>query len=183
MNLSRIFTIALISVSVSVALVAGADDKPAAKKPSQASPFDRIKALSGEWEVKHEGGDHGDHGGTVTYRVTAGGSAVLETLFGGTEHEMVTMYYMEGKDLALTHYCMLHNRPHMRAEKQSNPDKIVFECREEDNAQIEKEDHMHKATFTFVDDDHLKTAWVLYKEGKADSTHSFELVRKKVKTK
>jgi len=76
---------------------------------------------------------------------------------------------------------MLQNRPHMRAKRQSSPDKIVFECQEPDNKKIEDEDHMHKATFTFVDADHLKTEWVLYKEGKADSTHSFDLVRKKAK--
>jgi hypothetical protein len=92
---------------------------------------------------------------------------------------MVTLYYFEGKDLAMTHYCMLQNRPKMRAERQSSPDKIVFKCQESDNREIEGEDHMHQATFTFVDADHLKTEWVLYKEGKPDSTHSFELTRKK----
>jgi hypothetical protein len=38
---------------------------------------------------------------------------------------------------------------------------------------------MHQATFTFVDPDHLKTEWILYKDGKRDSAHSFELARKK----
>ena len=176
-------TSTFVLISAALAIIGSAEEKGGTKKASKDAPFEKIKALSGEWEVKHEGGDHADHGGTVTYKVTAGGSAVLETLFGGTEHEMVTMYYMEGDNLALTHYCMLHNRPHMRAEKQSNPDKIVFECRDEDDSKIEEEDHMHKATFTFVDPDHLNTEWVLYKEGKPDSTHSFELVRKKTAKK
>ena len=44
---------------------------------------------------------------------------------------------------------------------------------------LEAEDHMHQATFKFVDADHLKTEWVLYKGGKPDSTHSFDLARKK----
>jgi hypothetical protein len=176
-------TCTVVFVSALLALSATAADKTAAKTASKNGPFEKIKALSGEWEVKHEGGDHGEHGGTITYKITAGGSAVLETLFGGTDHEMVTMYYMEGDQLALTHYCMLHNRPHMHAQKQSSPAKIVFECNDdhEDNAKIENEDHMHKATFNFVDADHLKTEWVLYKDGKPDSTHSFELVRKKAK--
>src|SRR2546422_6220871 len=137
----------------------GAEEKQAGKGGAKNSGFERIKALSGVWDVTG-GEEHGGPGGAVTYRVTAGGSAVLETLFGGTPHEMVTLYYMEGDDLAMTHYCMLQNRPHMRAERGSGADKIVFKCEGGDNAKIEAEDHMHQATFKFVDADHVKTEWV-----------------------
>src|SRR5262249_18390257 len=116
------------------------------------------------------------HGGIVSYKVTAGGSAVLETLFGGTPHEMLTTYYLDGDDLALTHYCMLHNRPHMCAERQANQDKLIFKCKE--GAKIGSEDHMHQVTFTFIDANHFKTEWVMYKGGKPDSAHSFDLKRK-----
>jgi hypothetical protein len=177
----RMFTtyfVVLISAAA-LGFNARADDKPAAKGNNKQSAFEKIKALSGEWEVTQGAGEHAGHGGTVTYKVTAGGSVVLETLFGGTDHEMITLYYMEGDDLALTHYCMLHNRPHMRAERKSSADKIVFKCPDGEDTRLEAEDHMHQATFKFVDPDHLKTEWVLYKGGKADSTHSFDLVRKK----
>jgi hypothetical protein len=189
MKAIRSCAIVLVSV-IAWSLLAGAEDKPAAIRSAAQPAFERIKALSGEWQImpaKDEKGnstdEHEPHSGTVTYKVTAGGSAVLETMFGGTDHEMVTMYYVDGDDLALTHYCMLHNRPKMRAEKRSSLDKIVFKCQEEENAKIESEDHMHAATFTFVNADHLKTEWVLYKEGQPDSTHSFELARKKNKKK
>src|SRR5579863_2167592 len=135
---------------VAFAFVVSAEEKPEVKSDAKHAGFEKIKALRGEWQVTHGPDEHGAHEGTVSYKVTAGGSAVLETLFGGTEHEMVTLYYLEGKDLALTHYCMLQNRPHMRAEQASSPDKIVFKCREGDNKAIEAEDHMHEATFTFI---------------------------------
>jgi len=165
--------------AVGLVIGAGAEEKQAAKEVAKHPGFEKIKALAGTWEVTAGPGEHAAHSGTVTYKVTAAGSAVVETLFGGSDHEMVTVYYVEGKDLAMTHYCMLQNRPQMRAEKLSSPDKIVFKCREGDNRGIEAEDHMHQATFTFVDADHLKSEWILYKQGKADSTHSFELKRKK----
>jgi hypothetical protein len=38
---------------------------------------------------------------------------------------------------------------------------------------------MHQVTFTFVDRDHMKSEWVLYKGGKPDSTHAFDLWRRK----
>jgi hypothetical protein len=168
-------------VSISAAALSfavAADEKHPASGASKSAGFERIKALSGEWQVTHGPAGHGPEEGTVTYKVTAGDSAVLETLFGGTEHEMITLYYMEGDNLALTHYCMLQNRPHMRAEPQSTTDKLTFKCQDGDN-KLEAETHMHQVTFTFVDPDHLKTEWVLYKSGKPDSTHAFELTRKK----
>ena len=99
-----------------------ADEKPADKAAPKNAGFEKIKSLAGEWQVAHAPGEHGEHGehaGTVSYKVTAGGSAVLETLFAGTDHEMVTLFYMDGDDLTLTHYCMLQNRPLMRAERPS----------------------------------------------------------------
>jgi hypothetical protein len=104
---------------------------------------------------------------------------VLETVFAGSEHEMVTLYYVEGDGLALTHYCMLGNRPHMRALATTEPNQIRFRCPEGEDRQLETEEHMHQATFTFVDADHLKSEWVLYKDGKPESTHASTFVRKK----
>jgi hypothetical protein len=165
-------------VGLAIVTFAGAEAKQADNADAAHRGFEKIKALSGDWEVSAVPGDH-DHGpmaGSVSYKLTAGGSAVLETLFGGSEHEMVTLYYVDGDTLALTHYCMLGNRPHMVAQPQSSPDKITFKCADGDK--IESEDHMHQATFTFVDPDHLKTEWVLYKGGKPAGTHAFELTRK-----
>ncbi len=170
-------TCMIVSIcGAAMSLVAVADEKSA---PSKEAAFDKIKALAGDWMVTKGPEDHGPKEGTVSYKVTAGGSAVEETLFAGTEHEMVTMYYMNGDNLELTHYCMLQNRPHMRAEPQTSPDVIVFKCPDGDNPKIEKETHMHGVTFTFVDADHLKTEWTLFKDGQPSGTHGFELTRKK----
>ena len=53
---------------------------------------------------------------TNVFRVTAGGSAVEETVFPGTEQEMVTLYFVRDGRLQLTHYCMAGNQPHMLAQ-------------------------------------------------------------------
>ncbi|HEV3142344.1 MAG TPA: hypothetical protein VGZ47_00505 [Gemmataceae bacterium] len=175
MKTARLCTIALVSVAVWT-LGIGADEKPATKATPKNAGFEKIKALAGEWEVTPAAGKAEVHDGSITYKVTAGGSAVLETLFPGTPHEMVTTYYLDGDDLALTHYCMLHNRPHMRAEAQAGADKLIFKCKEGDK--IEKEDHMGQVTFTFIDADHFKTEWVMFKGGKVAETASFDLKRK-----
>ena len=172
--------------SMSVAILAltfgmnvSAQETPAAKVTAKNATFDKLKTLKGDWEIVRAPGEHGAHAGGVSYKVIASGSALQETIFGGTDHEMVTLFYQDGEEMALTHYCMLQNRPVMREKRQSDPNKIVFACRKEDNLKIEAEDHMHEVTFTFTDADHVKAEWVMYKGGKADGAHAFEFVRRK----
>jgi hypothetical protein len=168
----------VLILASAAAFTFAAEEPKTAKEGEKNAQFERIKALEGTWMVKGGPGEHAAHSGTVTYKVTAGGSAVCETNFGGSDHEMVTMYYMQGDTLAMTHYCVLQNRPHMLAKKGSDPNKIAFACVEGEDPKLDASVHMHAATFTFVDADHLKAEWTMYKNGKADSTHSFELVRK-----
>jgi hypothetical protein len=161
-------------------LPAGAAEKHSARTDGKNPGFEKIKSLVGDWEVEQSSGEHAMPNGVNSYKLTAGGSAVAETVFQGTEHEMLTLYYVDTDgSLCLTHYCVLGNRPLMRALPQSSPNTIVFKCRPEDNAAIASDDHMHQATFTFVDPNHVKAEWVLYSGGKPASAHAFTLVRKK----
>lgn len=49
-----------------------------------------------------------------SFKVTSGGSAIVETVFEGTPHEMVTVYHDNSdRQVTLTHYCMLPNQPKM----------------------------------------------------------------------
>jgi hypothetical protein len=171
------FTLALaVTTLLASGVMAGEHHADKAKN----ADLDRFKALVGTWEMTGMHDEHGPGGpAAVTYKITAGGNAVLETVFAGSEHEMVTLYYVEGDGLALTHYCMLGNRPHMRALATTEPNQIRFRCPEGEDKQLETEEHMHQATFTFVDADHLKSEWVLFKDGKPEATHAATFVRKK----
>src|ERR1043165_965978 len=93
-----------------VAAALKADD--AAKAKSGSPEFERRKSLVGTWKGKTDMGQ-GPIDLTMQYRLLAGGSVLEERVFAGTPNEMVTMYYDNGDNLALTHYCMLGNRPGM----------------------------------------------------------------------
>src|SRR5262245_32281969 len=80
-----------------------------------AQRFAALKGLVGDWVVLGKDGKPTD-AIVSSFRVTAGGNTVQETLFPGTDKEMVTMYHLDGEDLVLTHYCMLGNQPRLRAE-------------------------------------------------------------------
>ena len=163
------------------ALVAGSTQedkaKEAAAKPVAPSRLDAIKKLSGDWVEVGEDGKPTDKV-VATYRTTAGGTVVEETLFGGTPHEMVTMYFMDRDELMLTHYCVAGNQPRMKAEKQSDPNKIVFQCAGGTNMKSENDEHMHHATLVLVDDNHLQSEWLEYKDGKQIMNASFKLALK-----
>jgi hypothetical protein len=144
----------------------------------KASRLDVLKRLAGDWTgtIKHGSNEHDV---SVNYKVTSGGSAVVETLLAGTEHEMVTVFYEDGDDLVLTHYCMLHNQPHMRAKHGGPADKLEFEFDGGTNIKSDKDQHMHDMTLQVLSDDHIKAAWTMYKDGKNMHTATLDLKRKK----
>jgi hypothetical protein len=138
----------------------------------------RFAGLAGVWEGKgtHDGAPQDAR---VEYKVTSGGSTVVETIDPGGEHEMITVIHPDGDALLLTHYCMIGNQPQMRAKPKAGENKVAFEFVKATNMKSDKDMHMHSVTFTFVDKDTLKTEWTNYDEGKEAGKAVFELKRKK----
>jgi len=165
----------IVVLSVIALAVQANEEKKAATK--QAG-LDRFKQLAGEWSGKmsHEGQAID---ATVTYKVTSNGTAVVETLGPGSEHEMVTVIHQDGDKLALTHYCALGNQPHMKADAKGDGNKFAFDFVSASNLKSDKDMHMHSVTYTFVDNDTLKADWTHYQDGKKAGTASFEMKRKK----
>jgi hypothetical protein len=141
--------------------------------------FERLKKLVGDWQQANPK-DEADRGKvTVRYRLTAGGSAVVETLFPGDDKEMLTVYHRDGNDLLLTHYCCCGNQPRMRARVGRDTNELVFDFDGGSNLDPARDPHMHNYRVRFVDADHLHGEWEFYQDGKSASKHTFDLVRKK----
>jgi hypothetical protein len=145
--------------------------------PPASPTFDRFKALAGEW-IAAEDLDTIKKGDLVArYRLTGGGSAVVEELFPGKPHEMTTVYHLDGEDVVLTHYCMGGNQPRMRA-RQTKDATVAFAYDGGTNIDPKKTRHMHQATFEFVSADEFRTEWVQHADGKPGGTVRVHLVRK-----
>ena len=168
------------SVSVAAFLcVCGAVAAEMSSQPATPTALDRFKALAGTWEGTVTHGDE-PQPATVTYAVTAGGSAVAETLFPGTEHEMLTVFYLDDGKLTLTHYCMLGNQPRMQAATASDDGTVAFTFAGGANIADPKQDmHMHEASYTFIDAGHLRATWTMYQQGEPAHEAVIELQRKK----
>jgi hypothetical protein len=149
------------------------------EKASSASSqrFELLKKLAGDWVKTDKGGKPTD---TVvsSIRVTSAGTAVEEMLFPGSDHEMVTMYHLDGDDLILTHYCSLGNQPRLKAESGGDLNRILFKFAGATNLKSDDDMHIHQATFTLDGADHFQAEWVANKDGKPCHQETLDLVRK-----
>jgi hypothetical protein len=148
---------------LTLSLASFGGDKPGAKLPPQPTNagLEKMKKLAGTWLAADSDGKATDQVASII-KVTAGGSAVHETLFPGQPHEMVSIYTVNGPDLIMTHYCVLGNQPCMKADPKSPANQIVFQFAGGGNLDPNKDKHMHEATLTIVDDDHIEvqgTGW------------------------
>jgi hypothetical protein len=165
----------LSCAAAAIALTACAS-VPSAEVADDGARFDRFKALAGEWTATGQG-DAPD-GSKVSYRVTAAGSAVVETVFVGSPHEMVTVYRLDGGRLRLTHYCALGNQPGMVALPGGGAaDVVEFDLDQLGNGDPSRDAHMHHAKFEFLSPDRLKTSWTMWKAGKAEGAVTIDLAR------
>jgi hypothetical protein len=166
------------SLVVAVAMALGVSAIPDDKPSSARSPrFDAIKSLAGDWVELGKDGKLTDKI-VSSFRVTAAGSAVQETLLPGSDHEMVTMYHLDGPDLVLTHYCAMGNQPTLKAEPSDDPSRIVFKFIGGTNLKPGVDQYMNFAEFTIDGKDRLKAHWMACKEGKACHDVTFNLARK-----
>ena len=167
---------AVVVALVLAAGAAGAAPAPAPARPTSA-PLERFKTLAGEW-VAAEDGDMVKKGDLVArYAVTASGTAVVETVFPGSEHEMVTVYHADGPDLVLTHFCMEGNQPRMRA-RGAQGSRFEFAYDGGTNIDPKRDRHMHSATFDLASANEIRSEWSELAEGKPVFLARMHLVRK-----
>lgn len=148
--------------------------------PPQLVPF---VALEGTWAGTVTHTHHSPEGTTeeteVTYEVTAGGTAVLEKIFEGSDQEMVSVFHMDGDHLILTHYCALGNQPKLQATAPPADGKVTFDFVSGGNMKSTDEPHIHSAAFTIVGPDHIQSHWIMHAGGKPAGFAKMDLHRKK----
>jgi hypothetical protein len=164
---------AILTLTLSTGLWCSAAEQ-APQKPGSAE-FERLKSLVGTWKGKADMGQ-GPIEMTVQYRLLAGGTVLEERVFQGTPNEMVTMYYEQGGKLALTHYCIMGNRPGMLL-KSSDQKSITFDFDSTCGIDPTKESHMHGMTITFDNPDTITTSCKAFMGGKEMESHATTLKR------
>jgi hypothetical protein len=137
--------------------------------------LDRIKRLAGTWEgtvAKPDGPP-----GVVRYELTAGGNSVVEKLFPGTDHEMLTVYHLDRGVLLATHYCAMGNQPLMKLER-ATADALEFGFAGGTNLDPAKDVHIHQGRIRFVDGDRLESEWDVFDGPRKTTSNRLFLARK-----
>ena len=145
-----------------------------ASTPSEAkAAFARLKTLAGEWQADTKQGK-----AHLSYELVAGGSALLERETMDGMPPMVTVYYLDGDRLLLTHYCMAGNQPRLE-EQRFDPatGEIDFAFLDATNLATPGAGHMHNAKIHLIDQNHLTSEWQFYQDGKPKMTENAQYTR------
>ena len=156
---------------------------PAAAAPSEAQKsYEALKALAGTWEgtlsvvpplEQFEGARV-----KVMIRVTSRGNALMhEMTLAGIPDDPITMLYVDGERLMLTHYCDAGNRPRMAAKTALDGKTVAFEV--VDVSGSTQHGHMADTVFTIVDANHHLEEWKFNFPGGKQMTGRFDLKRTK----
>src|ERR1700756_3690541 len=122
--------------------------------------FDALKRLAGTWQATFEGKPM-----QATLRVTSMGNAIEHEMKGEGPDNPITMFYLDGDRLLLTHYCDAGNRPRMVARMSPDGKTLEFDFLDVANYNKGQEGHMQHAVFTFVDSNHHTEDWTFMLEG------------------
>lgn len=179
------FALTVILMSFSAAALAQHEhaSAPAPPEPSEAQKsFETLKTLAGSWEgtltpvpaVK----DFSGAPVKVVIRVTSRGNALMhEMTIAGLPDDPITMLYLDGERLMLTHYCDAGNRPRMAAKTGPDGKTVTFEVL--DISGSTQRGHMADAVFTILDANHHIEEWTSYFPGGKRMTGRFDLQRTK----
>ena len=151
-----------------IASTAAPSEKPDAQQSSAQAAFARLKTLAGTWKgVAAMGPQPGMSAPVrVSLRVTSGGSAILHEMVpeGRSddptrgEDDPITVIYVEGDRLMLTHYCDTgDNRPRMVGTLSPDGKSIKFEL--VDVSGGKRHGYMNGAVFTMIDANHHTEDW------------------------
>ncbi len=140
--------------------------------------FDQLKSLSGSWSGTKNEANGKKSPVRVTYKTTAGGSALLETLFPQTKMEMISVYALQDKKIRMTHYCMMGNQPNMILDS-STANTLHFKYVKSPGICSCKDSYMGALTMTFKNKNHMNQEWVMFEKGEKKMTAVLELTRGK----
>ena len=165
------------------AAAAGSASQASATPSEAQQAFKKLKTLDGTWEGKVtadipiEKNPLAKEPMVVTLRTTSRGNALMHEMTSkATPDDPITMFYLDGDQLMLTHYCDAGNRPRMVGKISPDGNSIEFEFT--DVTGNMKYGHMHHAKITFIDADHHTEDWTFMVPKGAVHAH-FDLHRTK----
>jgi hypothetical protein len=151
------------SILAAVAIVAALISTAALGQSDAQKSFAQLKSLAGTWQGKNIQGMPLE----VSFRETAGGSALMSEIHGHGPENMISMFHLDGPNrLMLTHYCGAGNQPRMQATTSADGKTFTFDFVDATNLASPDAGHMQRVVFAIIDTDHHTEDWTFVDHGK-----------------
>jgi hypothetical protein len=161
------------SIRVAITLFAVLAATAALAQSEAQKSFNQLKSLTGTWEGKTTDGNAVQ----VSFRETAGGSAVMSEINGFHSEDMITMFHLDGARLLMTHYCGAGNQPRMQASASPDGKTLTFNFVDATNLESAESGHMDHVVIALLDPHHHTEEWTFTNHGK-EMKEAFDLRRK-----
>jgi len=133
-----------------------------------AAAFDTFKALQGVWAIQSNGKPL-----TIEMTYDVGSKESIITEHFGKE---LSVFYRDGKDLLMTHFCNAGNQPRLRLRANSPLGRYEFEMFDITNLPNPSTAHVQRIIYTIADDQHLELETV-WKNAETESSEKYTLTR------
>lgn len=133
--------------------------------PTSVDVFERLKGLVGEWSGRSGSGREL----RVSYRLLAGGSALVEHWTLSPTRDSMTIYHLDGAQLMATHYCPLGNQPRLRLQRPASMQELRFEFFDATNLPDPAAAHQQSFFLRFQGADSFVRGETYVEKGKPDS--------------
>src|SRR5260221_9877414 len=178
------FVICALTLCVSTIALPQSVHKLIGQEPVAQEAFARLIALAGNWKGQAAMGPGMNAPVRVSLRVTSGGAAMLHEMVpdgrstdpSNGDDDPITMLYVNGDRLILTHYCDTgKNRPRMVGKLSPDGKTVKFDILDVSGGTTNG--YMHHAVFTFLDADHHTEDWAAMSPAGRLSEAHLDLIR------
>ena len=156
-KLAMLITLAAAATVVSAQEMPMPMPKTAPSQSDAQKAFEKLKTLAGSWQASMMGMSLQE-----TIRVTSRGNAILhEMTSSAMPDNPITMIYVDGDRLLLTHYCDSGNRPRMEGKMSADGNTVEFKL--VDITGNTDKGFMNRLVFTLIDANHHngESTWML----------------------
>jgi len=140
---------------------------PAALGNSQTA-FDTFKVFQGKWAIQSAGKVLPIQ---MTYVVGSNASIVTEQF--GRE---LSVFYRDGSDLVMTHFCNVGNQPRLRLKEASPPGVLEFEMFDITNVKDADAPHVQRIIYRVTSEKKMDLE-IIWKKGHAEESEKYTLTR------
>ena len=132
------------------------------------SAFETLKSLQGKWSIQSDGKTLPIE---MSYESGSNGSIVTEQ-FG----KELSVFYPDGDNVDMIHFCNAGNQPRLRLEKTSRPGLLQFEMVGITNLKSADENHVQRILYKVVDRNRVELE-IVWKDGKSETSEKYSLIR------